>query len=92
MMLTNIENGTFYKRADGTYTYNIICTDEKDRSVEVIIPKTMISIGYDISPHAKNGIKIINSINMSVYPLSYEENYELFTVSIKDDGDKNGTN
>lgn len=52
----------------------------------------MISIGYDISPHVKNGIKIINSINMSVYPLSYEENYELFTVSIKDGGDKNGTN
>ena len=92
MILTNIENGTFYKRPDGTYTYNIICTDEKGRSVEVIIPKTMISIGYDISPHAKNGIKIINSINMNVYPLSYEENYELFTVSIKDDGDKNGTN
>lgn len=92
MILTNIENGTFYKRPDGTYTYNIICTDEKGRSVEVIIPKTMISIGYDISPHVKNGIKIINSINMSVYPLSYEENYELFTVSIKDGGDKNGTN
>ena len=92
MILTNIENGTFYKRPDGTYTYNIICTDEKGRSVEVIIPKTMISIGYDISPHVKNGIKIINSINMSVYPLSYEENYELFTVSRKDGGDKNGTN
>lgn len=90
MILTNIENGTFYKRRDGTYTYNIICTDEKGRSVEVIIPKTMISIDYDISPHAKNGI--INSINMNIYPLSCEENYELFTVSIKDDGDKNGTN
>ena len=90
MILTNIENGTFYKRPDGTYTYNIICTDEKGRSVEVLIPKTMISIDYDISPHAKNGI--INSINMNIYPLSCEENYKLFTVSIKDDGDKNGTN
>lgn len=92
MILTDIESGTFYKKQDGTYTYNIIGTDEKGRTVELVIPKTMISIGYDTLNYRKNGLKIVNSIDMSVYPLSREENYELFTVLIKDDGEKNGTN
>lgn len=85
MKLTEIESGSFYKRSDGYYDINIIGINEENQAIEVIIPKTMLTISSDFT---STGF----TFNIGIYSTFENEKIEPLTVLIKDDGDKNGKN